>query len=116
MINEISLSGGDSLPYFFRKRGVGKLVGSRTFGGMVGVWLTPFLVDGGELLVPHEGSFESSDAWAIEGHGVEPDIVVHETPSELAEGRDPQLEAAVAHLLKELDGRQRPPTPRPPGQ
>ena len=116
LINEISLSGGDSLPYFFRKRGVGKLIGSRTFGGMVGVWLTPFLIDGGELRIPHEGIYESSDAWAIEGHGVEPDIAVRETPAELAEGRDPQLEAAVAHLLKELDGRQRPPIPRPPGR
>jgi tricorn protease len=115
LINEISLSGGDALPYFFRKRGVGKLVGSRTFGGFVGVWPVPFLVDGGELRVPHEGSYESSDAWAIEGHGVEPDIAVRETPTELAEGRDPQLEAAVRHLLKELEGRQRPARPRPPG-
>ena len=62
------------------------------------------------------GSYESSDAWAVEGHGVEPDVVVHETPTELAEGRDPQLEAAVRHLLKELGGRQRPARPRPPGQ
>ncbi len=116
LINEISYSGGDALPYFYRKRGVGKLIGSRTLGGMVGVWLTPFLVDGGELLVPHEGSYESSDAWAIEGRGVQPDVVVRETPTELAEGRDPQLEAAVRHLLKELEGRQRPARPRPPGQ
>ena len=74
------------------------------------------LVDGGELSVPHEGSYESGDAWAVEGHGVEPDIVVRETPTELAEGRDPQLEAAVQHLLTELEGRQRPARPRPPGQ
>jgi tricorn protease len=104
------------LPYYFRKRGVGKLVGSRTFGANVGVQLIPFLIDGGELLVPVEGSYESSDAWAVEGHGVEPDVVVRETPTELAEGRDPQLEAAVRHLLKELEGRQRPARPRPPGQ
>jgi tricorn protease len=116
LINEISVSGGDGLPYYYRKRGVGKLVGSRTFGGFVGVWPHPFLVDGGLLNVPHEGSYESSDAWAIEGHGVEPDVVVRETPTELAEGRDPQLEAAVRHLLKELEGRQRPARPRPPGQ
>ncbi len=116
LINEISVSGGDALPYFFRKRGVGKLVGSRTLGGFVGVWPHSFLVDGGLLNVPHEGSYESSEAWAIEGHGVEPDIVVRETPTELAEGRDPQLEAAVRHLLKELEGRQRPSRPRPPGQ
>ena len=115
LINEISVSGGDALPYFFRKRGVGKLVGSRTLGGFVGVWLNPFLVDGGLLNVPHEGSYESSEAWAIEGHGVEPDVVVRETPTELAEGRDPQLEAAVRHLLQELEGRQRPARPRPPG-
>ncbi len=115
LINEISYSSGDGLPYYFRKRGLGKLVGSRTLGGMVGVWLTPFLIDGGELLVPHEGSYETSDAWAVEGHGVEPDIAVRETPTELADGRDPQLEAAVRHLLKELEGRQRPATPRPPG-
>jgi tricorn protease len=116
LINEISYSGGDALPYYFRKRGVGELVGSRTFGGMVGVRNIPFLVDGGQLLVPEEGSYESSDAWAVEGHGVEPDVVVRETPTELAEGRDPQLEAAVRHLLKELEGRQRPARPRPPGQ
>jgi tricorn protease len=116
LINEISYSGGDALPYYFRKRGVGELVGSRTLGGMVGVRNIPFLVDGGQLLVPEEGSYESSDAWAVEGHGVEPDVVVRETPTELAEGRDPQLEAAVRHLLKELGGRQRPARPRPPGQ
>jgi tricorn protease len=114
LINEISLSGGDGLPYFFRKRGLGELVGARTLGGGVGVRLMPFLIDGGQLLVPEEGTYESSDAWSIEGHGVEPDIVVHETPTELAEGRDPQLEAAVRHLLDELAGRQRQPTPRPP--
>ena len=70
---------------------------------------------GGELLVPAEGAYESSAAWAVEGHGVEPDIVVRETPTELAEGRDPQLEAAVRHLLEELEGHQRPATPLPPG-
>ncbi|HEX9942691.1 MAG TPA: PDZ domain-containing protein, partial [Thermoanaerobaculia bacterium] len=116
LINEISVSGGDALPYFYRERGVGKLLGSRTLGGFVGVWPTRFLIDGGLLNVPHEGSYESSEAWAIEGHGVEPDIVVRETPTELAEGRDPQLEAAVRHLLKELEGRQRPARPRPPGR
>lgn len=116
LINEISYSGGDALPYYFRKRGVGKLVGARTLGGMVGVRIIPFLIDGGHLNVPEEGSYESSEAWAIEGHGVEPDIAVHETPTELAEGRDPQLEAAVRHLLKELEGRPRSERPRPPGR
>jgi tricorn protease len=115
LINEISYSGGEGLPYYYRKRGLGKLVGSRTLGGKVGVWLTPFLVDGGELSIPHEGSYESGEAWIVEGHGIQPDIVVLETPTELTEGRDPQLETAVQHLLKELEGRERPVT-RPPGQ
>jgi tricorn protease len=115
LINEIAYSGGDQLPYYFEKRGVGKLVGRRTLGGMVGAGNTPMLVDGGFLLVPFVAFYEKSDAWAVEGHGVEPDIAVEETPTELAEGRDPQLEAAVAHLLEELEGRQPPARPRPPG-
>jgi tricorn protease len=115
LMNEISLSGGEGLAYYFKKRGLGKLVGSRTSGAKVGVHIAPFLIDGGELLVPAEGAFESSAAWAVEGHGVEPDIDVRETPTELAEGRDPQLEAAVRDLLEELESRERPAIPRPPG-
>jgi tricorn protease len=114
LTNEMAGSGGDMLPYFFKKRGVGKLVGRRTLGAMLGAG-NPMFVDGGFVLVPFVAFYEKSDAWAVEGHGVEPDIAVEETPTELAEGRDPQLEAAVAHLLKELEDRQPPARPRPPG-
>jgi tricorn protease len=103
IINERAGSGGDLMPYLFRFRGVGPLVGTRTWGGLVGTWDTPPLIDGGRFVAPRGGFFDVNGAWAVEAEGVAPDIEVMNTPAEVAEGRDPQLEAAVAEALRLLE-------------
>jgi tricorn protease len=115
LINEISYSGGDQLPSFFRARGVGKLVGRRTLGGMVGTGINPGLIDGGFALVPFVAFYSASDAWAVEGRGVEPDIEVLDDPTALARGKDPQLDEAIRIVKLELDGHAPASVPRPPG-
>jgi tricorn protease len=103
IINERAGSGGDLMPYLFRFRGVGPLVGTRTWGGLVGTWDTPPLLDGGSFVAPRGGFFDVNGEWAIEADGIAPDIEVMNTPKEVAEGRDPQLEAAVAEALRLLE-------------
>jgi tricorn protease len=115
LINQISYSGGDQLPYYFRARGVGKLVGTRTLGGLVGAGINPGLIDGGGALVPFVAFYASSDDWAVEGKGVEPDVEVIDDPTALARGEDPQLDEAIRLLQLELRGNLRVPVPAPPG-
>ena len=103
IINERAGSGGDLMPYLFRFRGVGPLVGTRTWGGLVGTWDTPPLLDGGSFVAPRGGFFDVNGEWAIEADGIAPDIEVMNTPKEVATGRDPQLEAAVAEALRLLE-------------
>jgi tricorn protease len=102
IINERAGSGGDLLPYLFRFRGVGPLVGTRTWGGLVGTWDTPVLLDGGRFVAPRGGFIDVNGEWAVEAEGVAPDIEVMNTPREVADGRDPQLEAAVEEALRLL--------------
>jgi tricorn protease len=124
IINERSGSGGDLMPYLFRFRKVGPLVGTRTWGGLVGTWDTPPLIDGGRFVAPRGGFFDVNGAWAVEGEGVAPDIEVRNDPQPVIAGRDPQLEAAVSEALRlvETEGielKQEPPAPvrwRRPGQ
>jgi tricorn protease len=103
IINERAGSGGDLMPYLFRFRQVGPLVGMRTWGGLVGTWDTPPLIDGGRFVAPRGGFFDVDGEWAVEAEGIPPDIEVMNTPAEVAEGRDPQLEAAVAEALRLLE-------------
>lgn len=103
IINERAGSGGDLMPYLFRFRGVGPLVGTKTWGGLVGTWDTPPLLDGGSFVAPRGGFFDVNGEWAVEAEGVAPDIEVMNTPREVADGRDPQLEAAVAEALRLLE-------------
>ena len=103
IINERAGSGGDLMPYLFRFREVGPLVGTKTWGGLVGTWDTPPLIDGGGFVAPRGGFFDVNGEWAVEGEGVAPDIEVMNTPREVAAGRDPQLEAAVAEALRLLE-------------
>ncbi|MEM7415089.1 MAG: PDZ domain-containing protein [Gemmatimonadota bacterium] len=103
IINERAGSGGDLMPYLFRFRGVGPLIGTKTWGGLVGTWDTPPLLDGGSFVAPRGGFFDVNGEWAVEAEGVAPDIEVHNTPREVADGRDPQLEAAVAEALRRLE-------------
>ena len=103
LINGYSSSGGDALPYFFRKTNQGKLIGTRTWGGLVGISGNARLVDGGYLSVPRFGIYNEQGEWIIEGVGVYPDIEVVDRPEKLAIGEDPCIERAVQELLKELN-------------
>jgi len=103
LINGYSSSGGDAFPYFFKKLGLGKLIGTRTWGGLVGISGNARLVDGGYIAVPRFGIFDENENWIIEGIGVYPDIEVVDRPEKLAKGEDPSIEKAVEVLLKELE-------------
>jgi tricorn protease len=102
LINGYSASGGDALPYYFRKRGLGTLIGTRTWGGLIGISGNPDLMDGGNVSVPQFRFFDTEGLWAVEGVGVSPDIEVVDRPELVAKGQDPSLEAAVKLLMDEL--------------
>ena len=116
LINGYSSSGGDAFPYFFKKMGLGKLIGTRTWGGLVGISGNARLVDGGNISVPQFGVFDEDEGWIIEGIGVYPDIEVVEGPEQLARGADLCIEKAVEVLLKELENKpvKKVGTPAPP--
>ena len=103
IINERAGSGGDLLPYMFKEKNLGPLVGTKTWGGLVGTWDTPPFIDGGRMVAPRGGFFDVDGNWAVEGEGVAPDIEVHQTPKEVLAGQDPQLEKAVEEALRLLN-------------
>ncbi len=103
LINGPAGSGGDMFPYLFRQAKLGPLVGRRTWGGLVGITNEPPLVDGTSVSVPCFAFYELDGTWGVEGYGVAPDIEVIDDPALMVGGGDPQLEAAVAHLLKEIE-------------
>ena len=113
LINGYSSSGGDAFPYFFKKTGEGKLIGTRTWGGLVGISGNAGLVDGGYISVPIFGIYDDRGKWIIEGVGVYPDIEVVDRPETLAKGNDPSIEKAVEVLLNELKENPRKPVPAP---
>ncbi|HVX41218.1 MAG TPA: PDZ domain-containing protein [Gemmatimonadaceae bacterium] len=102
IINEMAGSGGDLMPYMFKYRKVGTLVGKRTWGGLVHTADTPPFIDGGSAIAPRGGFFARDGKWAVENEGVAPDIDVENTPEAVISGHDPQLEAAVTEAMKEL--------------
>ena len=102
IINERAGSGGDLLPYLFRKMEIGPLIGTRTWGGLVGTWDTPPFLDGGRMVAPRGGFFDVNGEWAVEGVGVAPDVEVIQDPAQVIKGGDPQLERAVQEALKLL--------------
>jgi len=103
IINERAGSGGDAMPWYFRRAGVGKLVGTRTWGGLVGMAGGPPLMDGGFVGAPSSGIYNPlSGEWEVENIGVPPDIEVEQDPALVRKGRDPQLEKAVEVALEEL--------------
>jgi tricorn protease len=102
LINGWSGSGGDCFPFYFRKANLGPLIGTRTWGGLIGISGCPSLVDGGGVTVPTFGIYSTKGEWIIEGHGVDPDIAVVDDPSLMAKGGDPQLERAIDEVLKAL--------------
>lgn len=102
LINGYSSSGGDCLPYFFRKNGLGKLIGTRTWGGLIGLSGSPALVDGGSVMPPTFRIFDEKGKWIIENEGVSPDVEVQDLPEALRLGQDPSVDKAVELLLEEL--------------
>lgn len=102
LINEMSGSGGDMLPYMFKKRKIGPLVGTKTWGGLVGIWDVPSLIDGGSITAPRGGFFNNEGEWDIENIGIAPDILVEQGAKLVKEGHDPQLEKAVEVALELL--------------
>lgn len=114
VINEMSGSGGDALPWFFREQKLGPLVGTRTWGGLIGIDGYPQLIDGGGITAPRRALYSTRGEWEVENRGVPPDIEVIQDPKLVRQGHDPQLEKAVAVAL-ELLAKNPPPTyPRPP--
>lgn len=103
LINETSASDGDIFPHYFRKSGLGPLIGKRTWGGVVGISGHGPLIDGGQVYVPQRGTNNVKGEWVIEGHGVDPDIEVENDPISLIQGRDPQLERGVEEVLKMIE-------------
>ena len=102
VINEMSGSGGDALPWMFKQDGVGPLVGTRTWGGLVGIYNYPRLIDGGFVTAPRVAIYGLHGQWEVENHGVAPDIEVENDPASVAAGHDPQLEKAVQVTLEAL--------------
>lgn len=102
LVNEYSSSGGDAMPWYFRKANIGPLIGKRTWGGLVGIYGYPQLIDGGTVTAPRVAFYNTEGEWDVENHGVAPDIEVEFDPQAWRAGRDPQLERAVALVMDEL--------------
>ncbi|HEV9036240.1 MAG TPA: PDZ domain-containing protein [Puia sp.] len=100
LINGWSGSGGDAFPDYFRKSGLGPLIGTRTWGGLIGISGVPGLIDGGTITVPTFRMYNPDGTWFKEGHGVDPDIDVPENLTEGARGIDNQLETAITQILQ----------------
>jgi tricorn protease len=113
IINETAGSGGDLLPYMWRKFGMGKLVGTRTWGGLVGILGFPVLMDGGGVTAPNLAIW-TEDGFIVENVGVPPDIEVEQTPRDVIAGRDPQLERAIQVVMDELKANPPAKPKRPP--
>lgn len=102
IINQSAGSGGDAMPWYFRKANIGTLVGVRTWGGLVGIGNYPTLIDGGSVTAPRYAIYGLNGAWEVEGHGIAPDVEVEELPKDVAAGHDAQLERAVSIVLQQL--------------
>lgn len=113
LINGLAGSGGDMFPALFRQAKLGKLIGQRTWGGLVGISGGPQLIDGASVTMPSFAYYDLDGTWGIEGHGVDPDIEVIDDPALMQDGGDPQLAAAVNHLLEELEQNAFTPPERP---
>ncbi|MGD0733796.1 MAG: PDZ domain-containing protein [Terracidiphilus sp.] len=114
LINQNAGSGGDAMPWYFRKAGIGKLVGTKTWGGLVGIGGYPPLIDGGGVTAPRYAIYGLSGDWEVENHGIAPDVPVEELPKDFAAGHDLQLETGVKLVLDELKANPIPVIPIPP--
>jgi tricorn protease len=102
IINQSAGSGGDAMPWYFRKAGLGTLVGTNTWGGLVGIGGYPTLIDGGSVTAPRYAIYGLHGEFEVEGHGIAPDVEVEEYPKDVAAGHDLQLEKAVSVVLEQL--------------
>jgi tricorn protease len=118
LINEETMSDAEVFAHQFHEFGLGPLIGRRTWGGSVGYTDREPLLDGGIVYVPEFGTADAAGHWIIEGRGIDPDIVVEQEPEAVLQGRDPQLERAVAELMQRLTAQPSglPPPPAPPGR
>jgi tricorn protease len=105
IVNEMAGSGGDLMPYMFKRRKIGLLVGKRTWGGLVHTADTPQFIDGGSMIAPRGGFFTREGKWAVENEGVAPDIDLENWPKDVIAGHDPQLERAIAEAMRMLKER-----------
>jgi tricorn protease len=113
IINENAGSGGDAMPWFFRKMKLGPLVGKRTWGGLIASFTAPPLMDGGVHTAPDAAVYGLNGEWEVENAGVGPDIEVEFDPAAWRQGRDPQLEKTIEYLMEELKKNPRPQYKRP---
>ena len=113
LIDETAGSGGDLLPWMFRKAGAGPLIGKRTWGGLVGILGYPVLMDGGTITAPNLAFRTREGGWGVENEGVAPDIEVDQNPADVIAGRDPQLEKAIEVIMAELKKNPPQKSPRP---
>ncbi len=103
MANRWSGSGGDCFPWLFQQKHLGPVIGTRTWGGLIGMTGCPPLIDGGAVTVPTFSIYDNAGKWIIEGHGVDPDIAVIDDPALLAKGTDPQLERSITEIKAILE-------------
>jgi tricorn protease len=115
LLNHWSASDGDIFPYLFKQYGLGKLVGTRSWGGVRGIRGEWLMMDGGYVTIPEDALYTTKSEWAVENHGVDPDVIVENDPAELLAGHDTQLEKAVSMLMAQI-GQTKPATvlPAPP--
>ena len=114
LINQDAGSGGDCLPHYFRMMGLGPLIGTRTWGGLIGIYDYPPLIDGGVVTAPRIAFYGPDGQWTAENVGVIPDIEVEMTPRAVLEGGDPQLERAIEEILQQIREQPQTPPARPP--
>jgi tricorn protease len=114
IINEMSGSGGDALPWYFRKAGIGPLIGKKTWGGLVGIGGYPELIDGGHVTAPRAAIYGLNGDWEVENHGVAPDVEVDLEPTAWRAGHDAQLEKAIEVVMQQLKEHPLPEIKRPP--
>jgi len=113
IVNQFAGSGGDALPWYFRKLAIGPIVGERTWGGLIGIGGYPTLLDNGYVMAPRDAIYGLKGDWEVENHGIAPDIEVMMDPKLVREGHDPQLEKAVETVMEMLKEHPLPEYPKP---
>jgi tricorn protease len=113
LLNHWSASDGDIFPYLFHLYGLGPLVGTRSWGGVRGIRGDWRMMDGGYITIPEDALYGTDSRWAVENHGVDPDVEVENLPADLLAGHDLQLETAVQLMLKAIVGKPPGPPPAP---